>query len=76
MKNKYKILFLILIIVGTCAYVFYESKKIIIETKTEKIQINQKIYNTDIIKNLKNGKITTEKKINKYIKKRKTKNRN
>ena len=63
MKNKYKILFLILIIVGTCAYVFYESKKIIIETKTEKIQINQKIYNTDIIKNLKNGKITTEKKL-------------
>lgn len=66
MKMKYKIIFAILLTIIIFLIGFFNSKKVIINVKTKemnKIEINQKIYNTDIIKKIKNGKLVTSKKL-------------
>lgn len=63
MKRKYKIIFLVLIIIITCIYFFLENKKVIIKQNIKSLEINQKFYNIDIIKKIENGKILTKKEL-------------
>lgn len=42
---------------------FFKTKEVVITPKIETVEINEKIYNTDIIKEVKNGKIVTKKKL-------------
>ena len=68
-RNKKKliiilsIILLLLIILSICGYLFYKSKELQISFKKNiEININEEAYNTDYIKNIKNGTIISIKK--------------
>ena len=68
-KNKKKkiiivVIAIILIAITICAYIFIKSKELKVTTKNNiKININEKVYNTDYITKIKNGTIITKKKL-------------
>ena len=68
-RNKKKliiilsIILLLLIILSICGYLFYKSKELKISFKKNiEININEEAYNTDYIKDIKNGTIISIKK--------------
>ncbi len=66
MKNKKIILIVvaIILILGVSVFFFIKSKEVKITfKKANNIEINSKIYNTDLIKSIKNGKLQTKKEI-------------
>lgn len=63
MKKK-NIIISIVLVITISIFLFYKSKELKIELKKDKtVGINEKFYNTDYIKKIKNGKITNKEKI-------------
>ncbi len=69
-RNKKKkiiiisIVSILLIILSICGYLFYKSKVLKVTFKNNiEININEEAYNTDYIKNIKNGKLITKKEL-------------